>query len=102
MVRHEARKIAEKITNQQIQDMLERAKNETLDWTKQAIGNKSFTKATAWNFLGRGFDVDADHHILYKTNIIREFGEFLPDELKPQKKKKPPPDDLIHQQPIFD
>ena len=46
------------------------------------------TKGAAWNILAKEFDLEAKHHILGKTNMVREFGEFLPDELKPKKKEK--------------
>lgn len=88
MKRNEARNLADTITNQQLFDMLEKAKIGIKDWTKVSLVNKSMTKGTAWNILGKDFDVNKEYHILAKTNMIREFGEFLPEELKPKKKEK--------------
>ena len=89
MQRHIAKQIAEKITNEQIQEMFNKAKTGIKDWTKTSNVNKGLTKGTAWNILAEKFDVNAKHHILAKTNMVREFGEFLSEELKPQKKDKP-------------
>jgi len=100
MQRHIARQIAEKITNEQLQEMFNKAKRKIVDWTKVSSVNPSLTKGAAWNILAENFDVNKKHHILAKTNMIREFGDFMPNELKPQKKVKP---DItpIHQVPKF-
>ena len=101
MNRNDARKIAETITNEQIDDMFAEAKAKITDWTKTSLVNKGMTKGVVWNILAKDFDKTAKHHILAKTNMVREFGEFLPDRLKPKKKKrgnlKPP----THQEPFF-
>lgn len=100
MNRNDARKIAETITNKQLQQMLETAKAKITDWTKVSSVNKSFTKGVAWNILAKDFDVTYKYHILSKTNMIREFGEFLPDELKIKKVKRQFPTPT-HQDPQF-
>lgn len=100
MKRTDARKIAEIITNEQLQQMFEAAKTQIIDWTKVSNVNKGLKKGAAWNILAKNFDLNSTHHILAKTNMIREFGEFLPPELKPQNKIK----QLItpiHQNPHF-
>ena len=86
MNRNDARKIAETITNEQIQEMFNNAKGKIMDWTKVSNCNKGITKGVAWNILAKEFDTTKQHHILAKTNFVREFGEFLPNELKPKKK----------------
>ena len=100
MNRKDAREIAQKITNEQLQQMFDNAKKGIKDWTKVSNNNKGFTKGVAWNILAKDFDLNYNYHILAKTNMVREFGEFLPDELKPKKKKRQfsPP---IHHDPIF-
>lgn len=100
MKRSDARVLAETITNEQLVQMLNNAKEGMTDWTEVSSVNKSFTKGVAWNILGANFDPDIQHHILAKTNMIREFGEFLPEELKPKKKKK---EKIVpfHQEPKF-
>lgn len=88
MRRSDARKIAETITNEQLVQMLNEAKQKVTNWNEPSIVNKCFTKGVAWNILGANFDTNIEHHILAKTNMIREFGNYLPDELKPKKKEK--------------
>jgi hypothetical protein len=100
MNRSDARKIAETISNQQLMEMFERAKKEIKDWTKVSSVNKGLTKGTAWNVLAKDFDVNYNYHIMAKTNMVREFGEFLPVEIKPMKKTKMNINP-VHQDPIF-
>lgn len=100
MNRPHARKIAETITNEELKNMFETAKIKISDWTKVSNVNKSLTKGTSWNILAKDFDVTTEYHILAKTNMIREFGEFLPNDLKP-KKKIVNNNTPIHQEPKF-
>ena len=88
MNRTDARRIAETITNQQLKEMFDSAKENIKDWTTTSSVNKGFTKGLAWNILTAAFDVNEEQHILSKTNMIREFGEFLPNSLKVKEKTK--------------
>ena len=88
MNRNEARKIAETITNEQIKEMFDKAQSEIKDWAKVSSVNKGLTKGSAWNILTKAFNVDDKIHILAKTNMVREFGDFLPIELRIPKKIK--------------
>lgn len=103
MNRNQARKIAETITNEQLQEMFNNAMNSNVDWKKVSIVNKGMTKGTAWNMLAKDFDINHKYHTLAKTNMVREFGTFLPDHLKPKKQsnKRLGNDDLMHQDPVF-
>ena len=100
MNRSDAIIIAETITNEQIQEMFNNAKANVKDWAKVSTNNKGFTKGVAWNILAKDFNVEHNYHILAKTNMVNEFGDFLPVELKPKKhrkvQKKP-----VHQEPQF-
>lgn len=100
MNRKDSRKIAETITNEQLKEMFNKAKDNITDWEKVSLVNKGMTKGVAWNILAKNFDINYDYHILAKTNMIREFGEYLPDILKIKKVVKPK---IIptHQNPIF-
>lgn len=80
--------------------MMNNAKEKITDWTKVSIVNKSFTKGVAWNILCKDFDVNYNYHVLAKTNMIREFGDYLPEELKSKKVIKPKIEPK-HQDPIF-
>lgn len=88
MKKHEAREIAETITNEQLAYMFKKAKAIITDWNKVSKVNKGLTKGVAWNILASNFDLNEEYHILTKTNMVREFGEFLPDEMLPDKKSK--------------
>jgi hypothetical protein len=102
MNRTDAKKISEKITNDQLMEMLNGAKAGTIDWTKQSIVNKGLTKGVAWNILGKDFDVSKKYNSIVKINMIREFGEFLPNNIKPKRKEpKKITRTPFHQDPIF-
>jgi len=96
-----ARRIAETITNEEILEMFNIAKSSIKDWTKISSVNKGITKGTAWNILAKDFDINTTYHILAKTNMVREFGEYLPSNLKLSKKQKLFTDDPVHQEPKF-
>jgi len=101
MNRKAAREIAETISNEQIQQMFDSAKFKITEWTKTSSVNKGMTKGLAWNVLAKNFDLEVKHDILGKTNMVREFGDFLPDHLKPKKKSKVNLTRPTHQNPIF-
>lgn len=101
MNRSDSKKIAEGITNEQLQDMLNNAKVSIRDWTKVSIVNKGMTKGSAWNILGKNFNVNSIYHIMAKINMIREFGDFLSENLKPKKKNKVNNFIPFHQEPEF-
>lgn len=100
MNRNDARRIAQTISNEQIMEMFNKAKESIKDWTKISNCNKGITKGVAWNILAKDFDVTTNYHILARTNMVREFGEFLPIEIKPKRitKQTQTP---IHQEPQF-
>lgn len=100
MNRSDSRKIAETITNQQLAEMFQNAKNQISNWNVRSIVNKGISKGVAWNVLAKDFDVNHNYHLLAKANMIREFGEFLPKELVPSKKRKSL-GNFIHHEPIF-
>jgi len=100
MRKHEARKIAEKITNKQIAAMFSAAKEGIKDWTKVSRVNKGMTKGAAWNILAAKFDQSHNYHIMAKTNMVMEFGDFLPNDLRQKivRRTKLTP---VHQNPNF-
>ena len=102
MNRPDAKKIADTITNEQLLQMFNSAKENITDWTKISNVNKGMTKGAAWNILAKDFDVSKKYHNLAKINMIREFGEYLPKELKPVKYKRHSSKPPIHQEPNFD
>lgn len=101
MNRSIAKNIAEKISNEQIKEMFDRAKEGIKDWRVVSDCNKGITKGTAWNILAKDFDINDNYTNLAKTNFIREFGKYLPNDLKPKKKEVKPTKPPVHQDPIF-
>lgn len=101
MNRPQARKLAETITNDQLKTMFDDAKAGIKNWTKISSCNKGFTKGVAWNILAKDFDINHNYHILAKTNMIREFGEFLSYSIRHQEKKKKDQGKPMHHDPIF-
>lgn len=92
MNRNEARKLAETVTNEQLNEMFKTAKEQVKNWDETSRNNIGLTRGVAFNILSKGFGKDFDPtkqiHIIGKTNMIREFGEFLPGYEKPVRKKK--------------
>lgn len=101
MNRRDAKIIAETITNEQLQTMFDVAKSEITNWKERSKVNQSLTKGTAWNILAYDFDVNKTHGNLAKVNMIREFGDHLPEDLKVVKPKKSEKGKAIHQEPKF-
>lgn len=102
MNRNDAKFIAGTITNEELNQMFKIAKEKITDWSKVSNVNKGMTKGTAWNILAKNFDISANHHILAKINMVREFGDFLPHKLKPPKTPlKTIQNNIIHQEPDF-
>jgi hypothetical protein len=102
MNKRTAYEIAKTITNEQIAEMFAAAKNDITEWSKTSKVNNGMTKGASWNVLVKDFDVNYKYHILGKRNMIWEFGEFLPNELKPLKKgNKGENTAPVHQEPKF-
>lgn len=100
MNRKLAKEIAETITNEQLQNMFDAAKVGISDWTVVSSVNKGMSKGAAWNILASDFDVNHNYHPIAKTNMVREFGDFLDDSFKPAKKIKTTITP-VHQEPKF-
>ena len=101
MNKNDAKKIAEDISREQLADMFDRAKREVKDWRQVSNVNPCMTKGAAWNILYHGFVVGVNKRICV-ANMIREFGEYLPDELKPARKPKRAEIIPHHEEPIFE
>jgi len=95
-----ARKLADKVTRDQLIRMFDRAEKEIKDWAKRSSVNSSFTKGKSWNILRPALDEYENLHVLAIKNMIWEFGDYLDDDILPKKsnRKKPTP---IHQEPIL-
>ena len=85
MNRSDAMRLAQELAPIHILEMIESAKDGITNWRQVSNNNKGMTKGTAWNILARTYDPDKDNKTIYLYNLIREFGDFLPDHLKAQK-----------------
>lgn len=97
-----ARELANTITGEELGQMFDNARNGIENWKKVSSINKTMTKGTAWNILHKCFKAGDNTGTLAKTNMIWEFGDFLPKHLLPRKrtKSKRQPD-VCHQEPVF-
>lgn len=90
----DAKKIAQKITNEQVDQMLEKAAYSIRDWNVRSRVNKTFSIAWTWNILASKRNSLPEHRRIRNgivANLILDFGHFLPKNLIPlprQKKEK--------------
>lgn len=101
MNKRDAKLIAETITNEQLQEMFNVAKVSITDWKVPSTVNSGMSKGTAWNILAYSFDVTLTYHFLAKKNMVHEFGDYLPEELKPVKVKRVIKGEPHHEEPKF-
>lgn len=97
--------VVKTITKEQLKQMVLNAKDNITDWKKPSVVNLSATIGTTWNILTpwvfKEFFLNNIGHS-HMVNLIREFGEYLPEELKPILHKAPNVEyELVHQEPIF-
>ena len=98
MERNQAVIIAETISNEDLATMFENAKNSITNWRKISAVNKGMTIGVTWNRLATDFDVSKTYHISAKTNMVWEFGEFLPPHVE---RFDPKPIKVHHEEPKF-
>lgn len=106
MNRADAKRLAETITIEQLRAMFERAKASIKDWREPSKVNPSISMGAAWNIyypcvMTESRPIKLPH---VKMNMIWLFGDYLPDELKPDKKNncRKPAVDVFHQDPVFE
>lgn len=104
MNKRDAKIVAETITHEQLAAMFANAKTSITDWCEPSKVNPSISLGAAWNIyypalVKRMRPINLPH---VKTNMIWLFGDYLPDELKPDKKSncRKPAVDVFHQEPI--
>lgn len=102
MNRADAKKIAETITRDQLGSMLERAKHGVENWKAMSSVNPHLTKGASWNILSPAFERGGRLSKPAITNMIHEFGDFLPEALKPKRLTAGNPAiDPWHEEPNF-
>ena len=102
MNKADAKKIAAVITRQQLAAMMQSAKLNTADWERKSDVNPLLTKGAAWNIFYPVFTSGRPMSMPATTNMVWEFGDFLPDDLKPKKTKRTKPQIVPHHEaPVF-
>ncbi|WP_219495045.1 hypothetical protein [Proteus terrae] len=102
MNKSDARKIAQTITSEQLNDMFERAKRSITNWEIKSKVNPQFSIGATWNIFYSVYTANKLLHVTAKANMIREFGDYLDESLKPVKKSKRGMSIKIHhEEPIF-
>jgi hypothetical protein len=106
MNKTDARRIAETITEEQLAQMFDNAKAAIIDWKQPSKVNPTMSLGVAWNIyypclVKRMRPIVLPH---VKTNMVWLFGDYLPDDLKPDRKSnnRKPAVDVFHQEPIFE
>ena len=102
MNKSDAKKIAETITFDQVEEMFNNAKANITNWEEVSAVNKGMTKGAAWNILKHGVKPEIVNQPLALKNMIWEFGDHLPEHLKIKKiRKNKTQTGFFHQKPIF-
>lgn len=102
MNKSEANKVAEVITYDQLITMFDNAKIGISDWSVVSNVNKCISRGAAWNILYPSLSPEIINYTLVVRHMIREFGEYIPEELKPVKEKFVKSFvNVIHQEPKF-
>ena len=102
MNKSDAKKIAETITFDQVEEMFNNAKANITNWEEVSAVNKGMTKGAAWNILKHGVKPEIVNQPLALKNMIWEFGDHLPENLKIKKiRKNKTQTGFFHQKPIF-
>ena len=100
-----AKLTAPNLTPKDILEMFEAAKAQIKDWTVVSNVNVSLSKGAAWNVLYPSRNSitqrHLDHAYIPAVNMIREFGEFLPEGKKASTPKHRVEVVCHHQDPTF-
>lgn len=106
MNRTDAKRIAETVTNDQLKVMFERARVGITDWRKGSAVNPCISKGKSWNIMRR-IDVGqlkrGGRDMAIIKNMVWDFGDFLDDGIKPEKKRASRPAiNVHHEDPVFE
>jgi hypothetical protein len=81
-----AKQLSEKITDNQIRDLIQKTKVEITEWAVSCRCNKNFSRGKFWNIFCA--DYKNGSIPMVKRRILEEFGDLLPNELKEKPKTK--------------
>ena len=82
------KELAETIPNNDLFEMLKKAKENVKDWSVPSRANLGISRGSNWNMFCKDFDVNKDYRPILKYRILEEFGEFISEKYKPSKKSK--------------
>ncbi|MCQ9423422.1 hypothetical protein NRB16_07790 [Pseudomonas sp. LJDD11] len=102
MNRADANRIAETVTREQLAAMFARARAEITDWTKASPNNPAVTLGWTWNLMWPVFKNSERLRLPIIRSMVRAFGDYLDDDLKPPKKPRRQLPVPAHQDPVFD
>jgi hypothetical protein len=102
----EATVIAKTVTLEEIKTMFINASQQIKCWEQISTLNKGMSKGLAFNILAAGFgegiySTISDIKNTIRINMIREFGEYLPN-LTPKIRSIKPKIKIAHQYPRFE
>lgn len=104
MNKHEAKKLAETVTLEDLKSMFRNAQEKITDWTRTSRINKGATIGMTYNILAfepnRYTSID-EVDLIARKNMIWEFGEYLPGYEKTVAKSKTGKNAPVHQAPVF-
>jgi ATP-dependent phosphoenolpyruvate carboxykinase len=101
MTQQYAKDLANRMSNQEIKEMLVNAMNGITDWTQPCKLNSGMSWGIAWNLLAKNFDGNNGHREFHKVQLLRMFEAWLPEKYKQVRKKKMNPEKVAHQEPDF-
>lgn len=102
MNKTDSRRIAKTITHEQLSAMFEVAKNDIKDWGQISNVNPCLDKGAAWNILYPALGSGLTSRSAIAANMIWEFGDYLPEELKIKKPvKKKFGGNVLRELPVF-
>jgi len=100
MQRCEARRLAETCKEEELIGMLARARVEIVDWRKPSRINPSLSRGAVFNiFIACDLKTNGAAFLMAKTNMIAEFGEYLPGYQPTKRRARRKADGLLHSDP---
>lgn len=105
LTKKQCRELADRITNDEILQMLESAKSNISNWSKPSNNSARISKGKIWNMLAANFDIDYPYSDLAKFKLLLEFGEYIPAHLREYKQPKfkaKEDKQVMHEEPIFE
>jgi len=95
----DSKKLAETLPHDAFTRMLENVKNNISFWENPSRDDKGISRGIVWNLCAKNYDSESSFYV--KFQLLREFGEYLPEEYQPKIRGRKHNYNPIHQKPIF-